>query len=61
MTYPDQVLPRQKNLLFRRLDEQQRRWYVAVESNRLGVGGDQHLSQITGIDPKTIQRGRQEL
>ena len=61
MTHPDQVLHRQMNLLLSRLDEQQRRWYVAVESNRLGGGGDQLLSQITGIDPKTIQRGRQEL
>jgi hypothetical protein len=61
MAHPDQVLHRKMNLLFSRLDEQQRRWYVAVESNRLGVGGDQLLSHITGIDPKTIQRGRQEL
>ena|SRR5450631_3686801 len=52
---------RQMNLLLSRLDEQQRRWYVAVEANRLGVGGDRLLSQITGLDEKTIQRGRQEL
>jgi len=37
------------------------RWYVAVEANRVGSQGDQLLSQITGMDPKTIQRGRQEL
>src|SRR6266404_5643591 len=60
-SHPNQELHRQMNLLLSRLDEQQRRWYVAVESNRLGGGGDQLLSQITGIDPKTIQRGRQEL
>ena len=34
---------------------------VAVESNRIGAGGDRLLAQITGLDEKTIQRGRQEL
>ena len=34
---------------------------MAVESNRLGAGGDRLLAQITGLDEKTIQRGRQEL
>src|SRR5947209_16992633 len=59
--HPDQELHRQMNLLLSRLDEQQRRWYVAVESNRIGTGGDRLLVQITGLDEKTIQRGRQEL
>ncbi len=59
--HPDQDLHRQMNLLLSRLDEQQRRWYVAVESNRMGPGGDRLLSQITGLDEKTILRGRQEL
>ena len=59
--HPDQVLHRQMNLLLSRLDEQQRRWYVAMEANRLGAHGDELLAQITGMDPKTIQRGRQEL
>ena len=59
--HPDQELHRQMNLLLSRLDEQQRRWYVAVESNRIGTGGDRVLAQITGLDEKTIQRGRQEL
>ena len=60
--HPDQELHRQMNLLLlSRLDEQQRRWYVAVESTRIGAGGDRLLTQITGLDEKTIQRGRQEL
>lgn len=59
--HPDQELHRQMNLLLSRLDEQQRRWYVAVESTRLGAGGDRLLAQITGLDEKTIRRGRQEL
>ena len=59
--YPDQTLHQQMNLLLSRLDEQQRRWYVAVESNRLGHGGDRLLSSITGLDEGTIRRGRREL
>jgi hypothetical protein len=60
-THPEQERHRRINLLVSRLDEQQRRWYVAVESERLGPDGDKVLSLITGLDPKTIQRGRQEL
>ena len=49
------------NLLCSRLDEQQRRGYVALEANRIGHGGDRLLSHITGLDDKTIRRGREEL
>jgi hypothetical protein len=49
------------NLLLSRLDEQQRRWYVAVESARVGYGGDRALSRITGMNVETIRRGRREL
>ena len=49
------------NLLLSRLDEQQRRWYVALESRRIGRGGDSFLSVITGLDEKTIAKGRSEL
>jgi len=48
-------------LVSNRLDENQRRWFVALESKRLGHGGDRLLSQITGMDEKTIRRGRAEL
>ena len=54
--HPNQALHRQMNLLLSRLDELQRRWYVAVEANRIGVHGDEHLAQITGMDPKTTGR-----
>ena len=59
--HPDKKLHLQMNLLLSRLDEQQRRWYVAVESNRIGYGGVRLLSEITGLDEKTIQRGQEEL
>jgi hypothetical protein len=49
------------NLFLSRLDEQQRRWYVALESKKVGRGGDVLLSKITGIDAETIRRGRREL
>jgi len=51
----------QMNVLLSRLDEQQRRWYVALESKKIGRGGDVELSTITGMDVETIRRGRREL
>ena len=59
--HPDRVLHRRMNVFISRLDEAQRRWYVALESQRLGHGGDRLLSQITGLDEATIRRGREEL
>ena len=51
----------QMNVLLSRLNEQQRRWYVALESIKIGHGGDRQLSEITGLDVETIRRGRREL
>jgi hypothetical protein len=59
--HPDQELHAQMNLLFSRLTEQQRRWYAAVESTKLGHGGDSLLSLITGLHVDTIRRGREEM
>lgn len=52
---------RRINLLLSRMDEQQRRWFVAHESQRMGFGGDVRLSQVTGLNVDTIARGRAEL
>lgn len=49
------------NLFLSRLDEQKRRWYVALEAKKLGHGGPTLLSQITGMHVDTIRRGRDEL
>jgi hypothetical protein len=49
------------NLFLSRWDEAQRRWYVALESNRIGPGGDRRLAEITGLDEQTIRRGREDL
>jgi hypothetical protein len=59
--HPDRAFHQQLNLLFSRLEESQRRWFAALEANRSGRGGDRLLSQITGLDEKTIRRGRREL
>ncbi len=59
--HTDRALHRQINLLASRLDEQQRRWFVALEAMRLGRGGQQLLAQVTGMDRHTIERGCREL
>ena len=59
--HPDKQLHYRMNLLLGRMDEQQRRWYVGLESMRIGHGGDVLLSQITDVHVETIRRGRQEL
>jgi hypothetical protein len=60
-THPDQEFRRQMNLLLSRLDEQQRRWCSAVESAKVGHGGDRLVSRSTGPHVDTIRRGREEL
>src|SRR5438552_3422539 len=55
------ALHHQVNLICSRLDEQQRRWFVALESKKVGHGGDTLLSLITGLHVDTIRRGRKEL
>src|SRR5436309_9293660 len=56
--HPEQVLHEQMNLLLSRLGEAERRWYAAVEANRLGHGGVRLVAQITGLDEKTIRQGQ---
>src|SRR5262245_9292401 len=59
--HPDWQLHHQMNVFLSRLNEQQRRWYLALESKKIGYGGDTLLSQITGMNVETIRRGRREL
>ena len=51
------------NLLLTRLDEQQRRWFVAVLAEMVGLkqGGVKMMAQVTGMTEKTIYRGLHEL
>lgn len=59
--HPDKRRHHQMNLFLSRLDEQQRRWYVALEVEQLGHGGIEWMSKITGLSIPTIRRGQQEL
>lgn len=51
----------QINLLLSRLNEPQRRWYVGTLSQAPDAPSDVQLALMTGMDEKTIRRGRQEL
>lgn len=59
--HPDQALHQQMNLFMSRLDEQQRRWYAAIEAKKVGHGGATLLAKVTGLSVETIRRGRNEL
>ena len=59
--HPDKQHHHLMNLLLSRLDEQQRRWHVAVEAEKIGHGGTEYLSLVTGINVNTIRKGRQEM
>ena len=49
------------NLFLSRLNEPQRRWYVATLSEDANGLSDRELTLITGMDEKTIRRGKEEL
>jgi len=49
------------NLLMATLNQQQRRLYAAIESNRLGRGGVRLVSLITGLNPMTLANARRQL
>ena len=59
--HPDRRIHYHLNLLLSRLNERQRRWLAALESQKGGRGGDRLLSRITGLNGETIRRGRREL
>lgn len=48
-------------LFYSLLDERQRRLYAGLEALKLGRGGDQRISDLFGLDPHTVARGRREL
>jgi hypothetical protein len=55
------MIHHQINVVMGRMDEQQRRWYAALEANRHGYGGVKLVHQITGLSEKTIRQGQEEL
>ena len=52
---------KQINLVFSQLNEKQRRLVAGLLSNTVGRGGVTLLSRVTGLDRKTVRRGRDEL
>ncbi len=48
-------------LVFSRLDERQRRWVGGLLSEVLGHGGTKQVSELAGLDPKTVRQGRIDL
>ncbi len=48
-------------LFFSLLDEQQRRLYAGLESQKVGHGGDRKIAELLGLDVHTVARGRHEL
>lgn len=59
--HPEKKEHAEINLFLGRLNEQQRRWYVAQEASKMGHGGIKRMSEITGMHVNTIRRGRREL
>lgn len=52
---------RRINVVLSQLNEAQRRWYVGSMSQGRDGPSDRELSRITGLDVKTIRRGRREV
>ncbi len=46
---------------YSRLSEKERRLYAALESKKLGWGGQQYIRQLLQVGQKTIERGIKEL
>jgi hypothetical protein len=49
------------NLFLSRLNEPQRRWYAATLAEKDDGPSDRQLALITGLDEKTIRRGKAEM
>jgi hypothetical protein len=59
--HPDLLHHQHMNVLMNGLSAEQRRLYAAIESRRMGRGGCQLLSEITGLASGTIARGGRDL
>ena len=59
--HPERDRHPQFKAVIERLGERERRWVTALEAMRLGYGGTRLVAQITGLDEKTIRRGRREV
>lgn len=57
----DEQYRRELRTFLATLNDEQRRLYAAVESNRIGRGGVARVAEVTGLGRPTIARGRREL
>jgi hypothetical protein len=48
-------------LVCSQLNEKHRRWVAGLLSEIMGYGGTKWISDVTGLDPKTIRQGRHDL
>ncbi|MFT6128378.1 MAG: hypothetical protein ACJATN_000089 [Neolewinella sp.] len=48
-------------LYFGQLGEKDRRYYAAIEADKLGYGGLRYISQVLGLNEESIRNGIQEL
>jgi len=44
--------------VFGQLNEKHRRWVAGLLSELIGYGGTKWVSEVTGLDPKTLRQGR---
>lgn len=51
----------QMRRFFISLKERERRHYAALESQKLGHGGQKYIQDLLGIDAKTLKKGVDEL
>jgi len=58
---PDAQEHERINLMMNTFSERDRRLFAGHLSISMGHGGDSAVAEITGMSPKTIQRGREEL
>jgi DNA invertase Pin-like site-specific DNA recombinase len=58
--YADEFLEKQLSY-YRSLPEKQRRHFLAMEFERLGVGSKRYLARVFGAARQTINKGLQEL
>lgn len=58
--YPAKV-ERAMQVMYRSLQEHDRRLYAAVEVDKLGRGGTDYIADLLDCDPKTIRRGQHDL
>ena len=54
-------LEQQMHAFFKTLSEKDKRRYAAVETLKLGYGGQVYLAKVLGCSTRTIQRGLKEL